>query len=90
MLTIKNTTPRPLRVPLPRGKTLHLGPMKDGEIAANAREHPPLAAMLEKGEIEIVAQAAHGELGHPTGGGGPVSTHGHDQGALGSHHRGER
>lgn len=90
MLTIRNTTSRPLRVPLPRGKTLHLGPRKDGEIAANAREHPPLAALLEKGEIEIIAEAAHADLGHPSGGGGPVSTHGHAQGSLSAHHRGER
>ena len=54
MKTILNKSARPIRVPLPGGKTIHLGPHKNGEIADRAAEHPPLAKLVEAGEIEIV------------------------------------
>jgi hypothetical protein len=56
MKTISNKTTKPISVPLPRGKKLHLGPGKTGQIAANASEHPPLKKLLESGELEIVAE----------------------------------
>jgi hypothetical protein len=54
MPTVSNKTQRPLSVPLPQGKTLHLGPGKSSEIAANAAAHPQLKKLIEAGEIEIV------------------------------------
>jgi hypothetical protein len=54
MTTIANKTPRAIAVPLPRGKKLHLGPGKTGQIAANDSEHPPFKKLVEAGEIEIV------------------------------------
>lgn len=54
MKTILNKSARPIRVPLPRGKVIHLGPHKNGEIADNAAEHPPLVRLIEAGELEIV------------------------------------
>ncbi len=65
--TIKNTTKKSLNVPLPGGKRLFLGPGKEGEIRARAAEHPPVAALVEAGELEIVPDA--GKSGG-TGGGG--------------------
>ena len=56
MTTISNKTQRPLSVPLPGGKTLHLGPGKSGEIAAKASEHPQLKKLVDAGEIEIVGE----------------------------------
>ena len=38
MRTIVNKTTRPLRVPLPGGKVLHLGPKKSGQIADPAAD----------------------------------------------------
>jgi len=54
--TISNKTHRPLSVPLPRGKTLHLGPGRTGQIASEAAEHPPLKRLVETGEIEILGE----------------------------------
>jgi hypothetical protein len=54
MTTVSNKTRRPLSVPLPGGKRLHLGPGKTGQIAANAVEHPQVKKLVEAGEIEIL------------------------------------
>ena len=56
MPNVSNKTQRPLSVPLPRGKTLHLGPGKTGEIASNALEHPQVKKLVDTGEIEILNQ----------------------------------
>lgn len=58
MTTISNKTQRPLRVPLPSGKVLHLGPGKTGQISSNAVERPQLKALLDSGAIEILAEGA--------------------------------
>ena len=68
MATISNKTGRPLRVPLPRGKVLHLGPRMSGEIAPSAVTHPSLAAMVEAGTIEIVAEGMTATQRVPDGG----------------------
>jgi hypothetical protein len=68
MASISNKTDRPLRVPLPRGKVLHLGPRMSGEIAPSAVTHPPLAAMLEAGTIEVVAEGQSTTQRGPGGG----------------------
>ena len=65
MKTISNKTRRPLSVPLPRNKTLHLGPGKTGQIASEAADHPPLKKMVEAGEIEILGE---GHVNAVTGG----------------------
>ena len=56
MKTIRNKTARPIRVPLPRGKVLHLGPNMDGEIADNAVEHAGLQKLVKAGTIEILGE----------------------------------
>jgi hypothetical protein len=53
MRIVTNKTPRPLTVPLPRGKKLHLGPLKSGEIATEAAEHPAIRKLVDAGDIEI-------------------------------------
>jgi hypothetical protein len=68
--TIKNTTKKPLNVPLPGGKRLFLGPGKEGRIRARAGEHPAVAALVEAGELEIVPDA--GKSGGKGGGGGSM------------------
>lgn len=54
MPSVSNKTHRPLSVPLPGGKSLHLGPGKSGEVAAAALGHGPLKKLAEAGDIEIV------------------------------------
>lgn len=63
MKTIRNKTQQPLRVPLPGGKTLHLGPRKDGQIADNAAEHAGLRRLVEAGSIEILGEGERSDEG---------------------------
>ena len=82
MKTIKNQTNRPLRVPLPRGKFIHLGPAKSGQISTEAAEHSGLKKLIEAGEIELFDEgAAPGEI---TGGGqrGRGAAPGHSTGGV--------
>lgn len=90
MKAIRNKTASPLRVPLPQGKVLHLGPHKTGEIAVNAVEHPPFVKLVEAGKVEVLPDGEHAGPGHPAPS-GPVhtATHGHAPDVM-AHHRGER
>ena len=54
MPAVTNKTHRPLSVPLPGGKTLHLGPGKTGQISARAADDARLKKRVDAGEIEIV------------------------------------
>lgn len=54
MKEIRNKTHAPLRVPLPQGKTLHLGPLQTGEIAANTVDHPPFKKLVDDDKVEIL------------------------------------
>ena len=78
MATISNTTKKPLRVPLPQGKRLFLGPGKTGEVNAKALDHPPLVKLIEAGEIEIKDGGKRSLSGG--GGGGLSASEGHEAG----------
>ena len=65
MPAVSNKTRRPLSVPLPGGKTLHLGPGKTGQISAKAAGDARLKKQVDAGEIEIVDDASR-----PTAGAG--------------------
>ncbi|MCP3959065.1 MAG: hypothetical protein GY719_14540 [bacterium] len=60
MHSILNKTHIPLKVPLPRGKVLHLGPDKTGQLHDHAVDHPPIKKLVEAGKIEIIDEGAHG------------------------------
>ena len=53
-MEILNKTKHPLRIPLPGGKQLHLGPGKTGQISPKSAEHPALQKLVEQGEIELL------------------------------------
>jgi hypothetical protein len=55
MAAITNKTGKPLSIPLPRGKTLHLGPRMRGQISSHDLEHPPLRKLIDAGTIDIAA-----------------------------------
>lgn len=81
MPTVSNKTRRPLSVPLPGGRTLHLGPGKTGQISSNAVEHAPLKQLVDAGEIEVLDESPR-----PTDGAGGsknrrTSIHGHTPGS---------
>lgn len=81
MPAVSNKTQRPLSVPLPGGKTLHLGPGKTGQISAKAVDDPQLKKLVDAGEIEIVAEDSPHTAG--TGGGkrGRPTMLGHNSGS---------
>lgn len=59
MKTVINKTPTPLRVPLPRGKSLHLGPRQTGQIRNEAADFPALKKLVDDGKIELVEAGNH-------------------------------
>src|SRR5262245_64763872 len=79
MKTIVNKTLRPLRVGLPGGKVLHLGPKKSGQVADGAVEHAALRKLIDAGDIEVqgVGEGAGADGGASLGEAGRESTHGH-------------
>jgi hypothetical protein len=66
-----------LSLPLPGGKKLFLGPGKTGQVSPKALKHPPIAALIEAGDVE--AADGGGKRKERGGGGmtGPSSTPGH-------------
>ena len=87
MPTITNKTKKPLKIPLPGGKKLYLGPGKEGKIAPKAAEHPRVLALIEAGEVEIEGQDKKSSGG--TGGQGGASGS-QRSGAGGIRHTGDR
>ena len=53
MKTVINKTNAPLKVSLPRGKALHLGPKKSGEIRDEHADHAAVKKLVDAGSIEI-------------------------------------
>jgi hypothetical protein len=89
MKTIVNKTGRPLRVSLPGGKVLHLGPHKTGQIADNASDHASVRKLIEDGTLEIQGEGGEdNKVTEPGASGGAhgESTHGHGKATL--HRRG--
>jgi hypothetical protein len=83
MPTIGNKTLKAIAVPLPRGKKLHLGPGRTGQIAANACEHPPLKQLIEAGQIEIVDEGAEAVGSSASGRGSQYFMPGHGSSRVG-------
>jgi hypothetical protein len=79
MKTIKNLTYRPLRIALPGGKTLHLGPAQSAKVADTAIDRPAVKKLLEAGEIEVEGADRPDAGGGGGGDVGAATTHGHPQ-----------
>ena len=56
MKEIRNKTSGPIRIQLPGGKVLHLGPGKVAQIADKATQHAGLQRLVEEGSIEILGE----------------------------------
>jgi len=67
--TIINKSRRPIRIALPRGKTLHLGPGSLGQVHDDALERPALQKLIEAGEIELLGDESQGSEAPPVDGG---------------------
>ena len=77
MKTIVNKTRKPMRIGLPGGKTLHLGPARTGQISDEASQAPGIRRLVEAGEIEIVGEESHPQSGADTRGVVPEAPKGH-------------
>jgi len=77
--TLRNRTQKPIRVPLPGGKVLHLGPAKTGQVADDAVDRPALRKLLDAGDVEIVGGSGQAAAGSSESSPVPGSTHGHKQ-----------
>jgi hypothetical protein len=77
MKTIQNKTHAPLRVPLPRGKVLHLGPGKTGQVAYQDVDHKPLQSLIKEGKIEVLGDGSTPETGREHGRSPHEATQGH-------------
>lgn len=78
MKSVSNKTHKPLSIPLPGGKKLHLGPGKTGQISSDAADYPPVKKLIDAGEIAIVGEGSGGADGAAGGkqrGGGPAQGH---------------
>jgi hypothetical protein len=76
MKVIRNLTRRPLRVPLPGGKLLHLGPGKEGRVGDDAVVGA-LKRMIDEGEIVLVDAHGSDRASGTEGGTVHASTTGH-------------
>jgi hypothetical protein len=81
MKAITNKTRKPLRIHLPGGKTLFLGPTRRAEIRDDALEYPAVKKLLDAGDIELVDARGASGAGAKTGlspkDGGQSHTGGH-------------
>jgi len=77
--TITNKSHKPLKVPLPGGKFLHLGPLKSGQIADGAVDAPALKRLVKSGEIEIAGEGTEtaGAGAHEKSASGKTARSGH-------------
>ena len=89
MKTIRNKTHSPVRVPLPRGKVLHLGPSQEGQISHKDVDHGPLQALIENEVVEIVEDQTDEASSRGQDKGAHADTHGHHP-PTGSPARGDR
>lgn len=76
MRTVCNRTRGPLSIPLPRGKVLHLGPGKSGQIASNAVDHPALKKLVDGGAVEVSEDESGRGAGSAGGNGGRMPMQG--------------
>lgn len=88
-MEIRNTTKRPIKVPLPGGKRLFLGLGGTGQIAPKAAEHPPVKALIDKGDLEVL-DGGRSKGGGSGGSGGISSSQGDGSGSGNIRRTGDR
>jgi len=71
MKSIISKARRPLKIRLSRGRVLHLGPGKEGQIATEDADRESFKKLVEAGDVEIVGEGS----GPVTSGGNVASSH---------------
>jgi len=69
-MDVTNKSKKPLMLPLPGAKKLFLGPGRTGQISPKALEHPPLAKLIESGDV-VAADGEHKDTKGGSGSSGP-------------------
>lgn len=88
-MEITNISTRPVKVSLPGGKRLFLGPRVSGQITPKTADFPAVKALIDEGVLELKdPRRAKGKKG--SGGGGGVSSSQDGGGAGGMRHTGDR
>ena len=82
MKIISNRTRKPIKIPLPGGKFLYLGPLKTGQIADHTADRPAVRKLVEAGEIEILGEGDHVQGGVQNSAAAHGDTRGHPQQTL--------
>ncbi len=59
MKSIVNKTHGALRVPLPRGKVLHLSLNQTAHVSVHDADHPPLQKLVEEGKVKLLDDASN-------------------------------
>jgi len=54
--TVINKTRRPIKISLPRGKTLYLSPSGRGQVHDDTLERPAFKKLLEAGDVEVLVE----------------------------------
>ena len=88
-MQIKNTSRRPLKVPLPGGKRLFLKPGGTGQIHPKAAEYPPVKELIDDGGLEILGDGRNTNQ-RLSGGKGPGINSSQDSGSSGIRRTGDR
>jgi hypothetical protein len=88
-MEIRNTTKRPLKVPLPGGKRLFLGIGATGQITPKTVDHPAVKALLDAGDLELTEGGRSGRNDNSSGRGTIRSSQSHG-GSSGVRQSGDR
>ena len=86
MRVVVNKTSKPLKIRLPQGKTLHLGPRKEGQVAPQALESPGVKSLVEAGELAILDHGSQHSAHGGEGGGPATNTRGHHSNTTARQH----
>ena len=79
MRTVRNKTQLPVRVPLPGGKFLSLGPGKSGQVSDQAVQAPSFLKLVKSGSIELIGDGTRSMDGSQGPATPETSTQGHKQ-----------
>jgi hypothetical protein len=77
MKTLVNKSRKPIRIPLPGGRALFLGPGKSGQIADRHAALPAVARLIDDGTVVVAGESAHADAAASGGGQVHEGTHGH-------------
>ena len=77
MKTLINKSRKPIRIPLPGGKIMFLGPGKSGQISDRHAALPAVQTLIDAGSVAVAGESAHAETTGGAGGQVHDGTHGH-------------